>query len=479
MRDARPKRDCSGRSNLGNGEKGEIGDFFAAITKSSFRRHFHVTSPRQDWLSPRFPKARCFDSMAESINGWRDDPFGEHEFRYFSNDERPTRLVSDGGVRSYDSALGARRMTAQSMPFGTHSPVQAGPPTLSVEPDPAPPSAAPPGPSRRGAQMRRRVIPARVALSARRFYRSGWRKPVIGVAICGLLALGGEIATAATSDGPPSTTLQQGVYVGAADPSGVASFAAATQTDPTIASDYLPSTSRLGRHGRIRGLLAWIFPSLANVGSDNAMGWTGSGYTISLGVPMIPTWPDGGRGSDDPPEPWPTAPTVTTTTTSWRWPRTWSTPARQRISAARVGVRRRLVRLERHQSRRRGELCGVLPADRDSDALGSRGELQVRLEPRRRGVRTGRGVLRPELQRGPGLPRQRVRRLHRRGRVRPDLGHAPDSIERVGRNDVPRADGGGAVRAGAGEARSPFPNGAWPCAPTVTVSATILSTSTT
>jgi hypothetical protein len=48
-------------AGLGNREIGEIEDISAAITKSSFRRHFHVTGPQQDWLYSPFPKAGCFE----------------------------------------------------------------------------------------------------------------------------------------------------------------------------------------------------------------------------------------------------------------------------------------------------------------------------------------------------------------------------------------------------------------------------------
>jgi hypothetical protein len=36
------------------------------------------------------------------LRGWQPDPFGLHEFRFFSDDGKPTLLVRDGGVRSYD-----------------------------------------------------------------------------------------------------------------------------------------------------------------------------------------------------------------------------------------------------------------------------------------------------------------------------------------------------------------------------------------
>jgi beta-mannanase len=67
--------------------------------------------------------------------------------------------------------------------------------------------------------------------------------------------------------------------VGAADPSGIAAFAAATKTSPTIASDYLPASSGWAGLDGANGSLSWLF----------ADGWSASGYTLSLGVPMIPT----------------------------------------------------------------------------------------------------------------------------------------------------------------------------------------------
>jgi len=72
-------------------------------------------------------------------------------------------------------------------------------------------------------------------------------------------------------------TVPFGVYVGAADPSGVASFAAATGTHPTYASDYLPSND------------GWAGMTEASQLSWLTGAWRSSGYTLVLGVPMIPT----------------------------------------------------------------------------------------------------------------------------------------------------------------------------------------------
>lgn len=40
--------------------------------------------------------------VSELMKGWQPDPFGLHEFRFFSDDGKPTLLVRDGSVRAYD-----------------------------------------------------------------------------------------------------------------------------------------------------------------------------------------------------------------------------------------------------------------------------------------------------------------------------------------------------------------------------------------
>jgi hypothetical protein len=40
--------------------------------------------------------------MTNELSGWQPDPFGLHEFRFFSDDGVATLLVRDGGVNSYD-----------------------------------------------------------------------------------------------------------------------------------------------------------------------------------------------------------------------------------------------------------------------------------------------------------------------------------------------------------------------------------------
>jgi hypothetical protein len=75
-------------------------------------------------------------------------------------------------------------------------------------------------------------------------------------------------------------TIPFGVYVGSGDPSGVRSFAASTGSHPVYAADYLPRNE--GWAGVSNGsTVSWITGQ-----------WRGSGYTLVLGVPIIPT--DGG-----------------------------------------------------------------------------------------------------------------------------------------------------------------------------------------
>jgi hypothetical protein len=77
---------------------------------------------------------------------------------------------------------------------------------------------------------------------------------------------------------PPAGGLQQGAYVASANASGMAAFAAATRTSPTVATDYLPGNAGWSGMDGSGGSLGWLLGA-----------WSGSGYTLSLGVPIIPT----------------------------------------------------------------------------------------------------------------------------------------------------------------------------------------------
>jgi hypothetical protein len=116
-------------------------------------------------------------------------------------------------------------------------------------------------------------------------FRQVCRMAMAVVAVVGLAALtavgahGIEAVTASllSTTSTPSNLLE-GVYVGAADPAGVAAFGLVTDTSPTIASDYLPSDGGWSGMDGAGGSLSWLTGP-----------WQGSGYTLSLGVPMIPT----------------------------------------------------------------------------------------------------------------------------------------------------------------------------------------------
>ena len=70
----------------------------------------------------------------------------------------------------------------------------------------------------------------------------------------------------------------KGAYAGAANPAGIAAFDAATGTRSQIASEYLPSNSGWTGMDGAGGSLSWLTSA-----------WEQKGYTLSLGVPIIPT----------------------------------------------------------------------------------------------------------------------------------------------------------------------------------------------
>jgi hypothetical protein len=46
----------------------------------------------------------------DALKGWQPDPFGRHEFRFFSDDGKPTMLVSDGHRKFHDHPPSTVRM---------------------------------------------------------------------------------------------------------------------------------------------------------------------------------------------------------------------------------------------------------------------------------------------------------------------------------------------------------------------------------
>jgi hypothetical protein len=72
--------------------------------------------------------------------------------------------------------------------------------------------------------------------------------------------------------------LQEGAYAASPTPSGMTSFARQTETSPVVATDYLPGNAGWAGMDGSGGSLNWLLTP-----------WQGSGYTLSLGVPIIPT----------------------------------------------------------------------------------------------------------------------------------------------------------------------------------------------
>ncbi len=70
----------------------------------------------------------------------------------------------------------------------------------------------------------------------------------------------------------------RGAYTGPANAAGLGSFDAVTGTTSQIASDYLPSDGGWSAMDGSGGTLSWLTGA-----------WAGKGYTVSLGVPIIPT----------------------------------------------------------------------------------------------------------------------------------------------------------------------------------------------
>ena len=96
--------------------------------------------------------------MEEVLTGWQPDPFGAHEKRFFSSGGLPTKLVSDGDVRSYDNPPGA----APSSPEPSYPPRTIEQPEGIRQPEPGyqAESSYQPGPAS-GATVQAIQVPAR------------------------------------------------------------------------------------------------------------------------------------------------------------------------------------------------------------------------------------------------------------------------------------------------------------------------------
>jgi len=211
--------------------------------------------------------------MERSIEGWYTDPYGRYDARWMSRGV-PTHLVRSGAIEGSD-------------PVAAEQPYKVIPIKIAWERNNVGAEGAvrrrseksePKSPTPPGSDVSLRALGAGS-------FRQVCRMAMAVVAVVGLAALtavgahGIEAVTASllsTTSAPPN--LLEGVYVGAANPAGVAAFGLVTDTSPTIASDYLPSDGGWSGMDGAGGSLSWLTGP-----------WQGSGYTLSLGVPMIPT----------------------------------------------------------------------------------------------------------------------------------------------------------------------------------------------
>jgi ribosomal protein L24E len=89
---------------------------------------------------------------------------------------------------------------------------------------------------------------------------------------------GAAIVPPLTPTAPTAGSPLHGAYTGAANAAGLGSFDAVTGTTAQIASDYLPSDGGWSAMDGSGGTLSWLTGA-----------WAGKGFTVSLGVPIIPT----------------------------------------------------------------------------------------------------------------------------------------------------------------------------------------------
>ena len=94
---------------------------------------------------------------------------------------------------------------------------------------------------------------------------------VVGVFVV-LATVGGLVSARAALASSGAASVPLGDYAGWVNPSGIAQFASATGTHPTLVTDFLD------------GVDGW-----SQMASGNGMGgWSGTGYRLVLGVPIIP-----------------------------------------------------------------------------------------------------------------------------------------------------------------------------------------------
>ena len=244
---------------------------------------------------------------------------------------------------------------------------------------------------------------------------------------------GSPTTTSTTGQTPVLTTsgLLEGAYAASPTPSGMTSFARQTETSPIVATDYLPGNAGWAGMDGSGGSLNWLLAP-----------WQGSGYTLSLGVPIIPTSSSGAavgtlaQGATGAFNAYYTTLAQTLVAggqsnaylrLGWEFDGSWMSWAATSSSA---------------------ESNFALYFEQIVTAMRSVPGEQFRFvwNPDA-GAFTQAGLFG-----GSRLPGQRLRQRHRPRRLRPVLGHAADADQRLEFHHLAHADGGAAVRFGARQA---------------------------
>jgi len=100
----------------------------------------------------------------------------------------------------------------------------------------------------------------------------GYGRPI------GPASSGGRTLVADEGLAASQPTLQEGAFGGDDSVATFKAFAEATQTSPSIATVYLPADARWVGMDGANGSLAWLLQN----------GWSGTPYTLAIGVPMVP-----------------------------------------------------------------------------------------------------------------------------------------------------------------------------------------------
>jgi hypothetical protein len=212
--------------------------------------------------------------MVEIPTGWHPDPFAIHELRFLSDDGKPTQLVSDGGVRSYDPPPPRVRVTPEAS-------LRTSSPSLHETSPVLKPYETFEMPSHE-VKDHREMDRSSGSVS---IWRRGWRrrspkgKRPKWVRVTSLVVVGSVVAlfsarTLAASQASPTTSAASalGVYGGTASPNVIDTLGQLLGQKPAYAMEFLDGTSWQSIEDP-----SWFLSQ-----------WQGSGFQMIWGVPILP-----------------------------------------------------------------------------------------------------------------------------------------------------------------------------------------------